>query len=127
LIILAGAYGLFEWWKRNGASLAEARTIAVNVVIFVEVFYLLNCRSLTQSIFRIGVFSNRWVIAGIMAMVLLQMLFTYAPFMNEIMSTAPIGLEAWGQIMVVSLIGYVIIEIEKWLRRRVATRDRRSQ
>lgn len=127
LIILAGAYGLFEWWKRNGASLAEARTIAVNVVIFVEVFYLLNCRSLTQSIFRIGVFSNRWVIAGIVAMVLLQLLFTYAPFMNEIMSTAPIRLEAWGQIMAVSLIGYAIIEFEKWLRRSAAARARRSQ
>lgn len=127
LIILAGAFGLFSWWMQRGASLAEARTIAVNVVIFIMVFYLLNCRSLTQSMFTIGVFSNRWVIAGVFAMVLLQLLFTYAPFMNEIMTSAPIGPQAWAQILAVSLIGYVVIEIEKLLRRITAKRTEQRQ
>ncbi|MEW6650743.1 MAG: cation transporting ATPase C-terminal domain-containing protein, partial [Chloroflexota bacterium] len=126
LLILAGAYGLFSWWYSGGATLAEARTIAVNVVVFVEVFYLFNCRSLTQSMFRIGVFSNRWVVAGVAAMVLFQLLFTYAPFMNGLMESAPIGLEAWAHIFAVSLIGYLIIEFEKWLRRNPATQVRRS-
>ena len=37
VIILAGAFGLFEYELLRGASLAEARTVAVNVVIFVEI------------------------------------------------------------------------------------------
>lgn len=123
LIILSGTYGLFEYWKLNGASLAEARTIAVNVVVFVEVFYLLNCRSLTHSMFRVGVFTNRWIIIGVAAIVLLQILFSYAPFMNEIMSTAAISAEAWVHIILVSLAGYAIIEIEKWLRRRALNKQ----
>ena len=118
MIILAGAFGLFELERRLGASLPAARTVAVNVVVMVEIFYLLNCRSLTHSIFQIGVFSNRWVVAGIAAMVLLQLLFTYAPLMNSALSTAPISAAAWGRIIGAGLVGYLIVEAEKWLRRR---------
>ena len=58
---------LYENWG-NGAgqahSLAEARTVAVNVFVVVEAFYLFNCRSLTRSCIAVGVFSNPWVWVG---------------------------------------------------------------
>ena len=83
----------------------------------VEVFYLLNCRSLTYSMFRLGVFSNLWVWVGIAAMVLLQLLFTYAPFLNTVLESAPISIGAWARIVGVGFIGYLLVELEKWLRR----------
>ncbi len=118
-LILVGAFGLFAWELGIGASLSEARTVAVNVVVFVEMFYLFNCRSLTQSMFRIGLFSNRWLVVGWVVMLLLQLLFTYAPFMNSAMASAPITLHAWWRILGVSIITYLIIEFEKWLRQRL--------
>jgi cation-transporting P-type ATPase F len=118
LIILAGAFGLFELELANGASVAQARTVAVNVVVVVEMFYLLNCRSLTQSVFRIGFFSNRWVIIGLAVLIALQVMFTAAPFMNTFLSSAPISMASWGRVVAVGFAGYVVIEIEKWLRRR---------
>lgn len=121
-LILVGAFGLFEWELATGASLTEARTVAVNVVVVIQMFYLLNCRSLTQSMFRLGVFSNRWLLAGWLVMAALQLLFTYTPLMNELMSSAPIGPEAWGRALVVGFAGYLIIEFEKWLRRRIASK-----
>ncbi len=120
-LILAGAFGLFEWELLSGASVATARTAAVNTVIMVDIFYLLNCRSLTHSVFRIGVFSNRWVIVGIAAMVLLQILFTYAPFLNAVLSSAPLSLGAWARIVAVGFAGYLLVELEKWVRRRRAS------
>jgi cation-transporting ATPase F len=117
-LILVGAFGLFEWELAHGASVEAARTVAVNTVIMVEIFYLLNCRSLTHSMFRIGVFSNRWVIVGIVVMVLLQLLFTYAPFMNAVLSSAPISAGAWARVVAVGFAGYLLVELEKWLRRR---------
>jgi magnesium-transporting ATPase (P-type) len=57
-IILAGAFGLFEYELSRGASVEEARTVAVNVVIFVEILYLFNARSQTRSPFQLGIFSN---------------------------------------------------------------------
>ncbi|MBN1134953.1 MAG: cation-transporting P-type ATPase [Anaerolineae bacterium] len=117
-LILIGAFGLYEWELSRGAGVAAARTVVVNAVIAIEVFYLFNCRSLTQSIFRLGVLSNRWMVVGIGAMALLQVLFTYVPAMNRFLTSAPIDLAAWGRILAVGLGSYLIIEFEKWLRRR---------
>ena len=48
LLTLGGAFGLFVWENSRGASLAEARTAVANVIVFVQLFYLFNCRSLAQ-------------------------------------------------------------------------------
>jgi cation-transporting P-type ATPase F len=119
LIILAGAFGLFEYELARGASIEEARTVAVNVVIFVEILYLFNARSLTKSPFQLGFFTNLWAIGGAVAMVLIQVLFTYAPFMNRLFGSAPMGVSLWLDVIAVSLAAFFMIEIEKWIRRRV--------
>jgi cation-transporting P-type ATPase F len=119
LIILAGAFGLFLLERRVfGVDLAAARTVVVNVVVMVEVAYLLNCRSLLHSMFHLGVFSNRWIFGGIAAMVGAQLLFTYAPVMNRLFHTAPIGAESWLRILGVAAFAWTAVEIEKWLRLR---------
>jgi Ca2+-transporting ATPase len=118
VIILAGAFGLFEYELAQGASIEEARTVAVNVVIFVELFYLFNSRSLTLSPFQLGFFSNPWALGGAALMILIQMIYTYAPFMNNLFSSAPINFILWVDVLAVSLVAYIIIELEKWLRRR---------
>jgi len=118
LIILAGSFGLFEYELGRGATVEEARTVAVNVVIFVEILYLFNARSLTRSPFRLGLFSNPWAIGGALLMALIQLLFTYAPFMNRLFSSAPMSLALWLDVLAVSVAAFLIVEVEKWLRRR---------
>jgi magnesium-transporting ATPase (P-type) len=120
VIILAGAFGLFEYELARGASLAEARTVAVNVIVFVGIFYLFNARSLTRSPFQLGFFTNPWAVGGAVLMVLLQLLFTYVPLMNDLFGSAPISLTLWLDVLVVGLIAYAVIECEKWLRRKRA-------
>ncbi len=118
VMLLIGGFGLFELALYQGATEAEARTIAVNVVALSQAFYLLNCRSLRYSIFKIGVFSNMWIWLGIAAMVMAQLLITYSPLMNKLFHTAPIGLDDWLRILAVGVCIYLIIDLEKWLRRR---------
>ncbi|RPJ59334.1 MAG: HAD family hydrolase, partial [Dehalococcoidia bacterium] len=90
-LLLAGAFGLFEWEMKRGAAVAEARTVAVNVFVLVELFYLFNCRSLTQSMFRVGFFSNPLLFGGVAIMLILQVMFTYLPAMNLMFHSAPIS------------------------------------
>jgi Ca2+-transporting ATPase len=118
LIILAGAFGLFEYELARGASVAEARTVAVNVVIFVEMLYLFNARSQTRSPFQLGFFSNPWAVGSAFLMALIQLLYTYAPFMNTLFGSAPVPLVLWLDVLAVSLVAYVLVEVEKWLRRK---------
>ena len=116
-LILAGAFGLYEEELLYGASVAQARTVAVTAVILIGIFYLLNCRSLDESPLRIGLFSNRWVLAGIPALLVLQLGFVYLPVMNRLFQSAPLGAREWGLTAAVGLLTYAIVEVEKAIRR----------
>ena len=115
--LLAGSFGLFEWEQSRGASIDEARTVAVNVFVVGEIFYLFNCRSLQRSMFHVGLFSNRWVNGGVMTMVVLQLLFTYTAPMNDLFHSAPIDGDAWLRIFAVGSLIWVAVGVEKRVRR----------
>jgi len=117
-LLLLGAFGLFEYELATGAGIAEARTVAVNVFVMGELFYLFNCRSLTKSVFEVGFFSNLWVFGGAGLMFVLQLLFTYVPVMNTALHSSPIGLDAWLRIVAAASLIMVVVGIEKWFVRR---------
>jgi magnesium-transporting ATPase (P-type) len=116
-LLIAGAFGLFEWALARGMSDAEARTVAVNVFVAGELFYLFNCRSLYRSVATMGFFSNRWLLAGVAAAIALQMLFTYTPAMNSLFDSAPIGWDAWWRILAFGAAVSAAVGLEKRLRR----------
>ncbi|ANE54338.1 cation-transporting P-type ATPase [Methylomonas sp. DH-1] len=122
VLLLAGAFGLFEWELMHQETLAKARTVSVNVFVFGELFYLFNCRSLRYSMFKVGVFSNPWVLVGVSAMIALQMLFTYWPPMQNLFGSAAIGQDEWLLILAVSLVIYAVVGLEKLLLRRFGRR-----
>ena len=122
-LMLGAAFWLFAWELSGGASLAEARTAAVNAFVMVELFYLFNCRSLEKSVFQLGFFSNLWVLGGVVAMLLLQVAYTYLPVMNRLFQSAPVDLAVWGRATVAGVVVFVIVEIEKsWWNKKARVR-----
>jgi cation-transporting ATPase F len=123
-IMTAGAFWIYDHIVEGGGSVVEARTTVVNVVVFTELFYLLNCRSLTRSPWAVGFFSNRWVIAGSLGMAALQVLITYVPLMNYWFETAPVTGLQWLKVLGISLFAYLFTDLEKrfqlWSSRRKA-------
>jgi cation-transporting ATPase F len=122
VLLLAGSFGLFLRELAQGQSLAEARTVALNVFVVVQAMYLFNCRSLTLSALRIGLFANPAIWYGVLIMALLQALLTYLPLMNRLFGTAPIGGSEWLEIFAVSVLAYLVVGIEKRLRVAAAKR-----
>ncbi len=118
VLMLAAAFGMFRWELLHGESLAKARTVAVNVFVICELFYLFNCRSLNYSMFHVGVFSNLWVIFGVVSMTLLQLLFTYWPPMQTLFGSADIGLNEWLLIIAAGIGVYAAVGLEKLLIRQ---------
>ena len=118
LLLLIGSFGLFEWELYQGKPIAVARTAAVNVFVVGGIFYLFNCRSLRYSMFRLGVFTNTWVLGGVALMVLLQLAFTYVPFMNTAFSSAPLDGAEWAAIVAIGLVIYAAIGAEKLIQQR---------
>ena len=121
--ILISVYGLFGWAIQEGYSLEETRTVAVNTIVMIEIFYLFNCRSLSQPAHKMGFFSNKLIFLGVACMIMLQLAFTYIPVMNEIFQSKPIGIELWLRIIFVSIITFFIIEITKFVVNRVVLRN----
>ena len=130
LLMSAGAVGLFlyEYRLETGrgvpaeVALREAQTMAVTTVILFQIFYLLNCRSLRDSVLRIGLWSNPWIYAGIGALLLLQAAFVYLPVMNAVFGTAPLVPDALGKSALVASVVLVVISIEKWWRQAARSR-----
>ncbi len=123
LMLLIGAFGLFEWALSQGKSIETARTLAVNVFVFGALFYLFNCRSLRYSMLELGVFSNHWLLLGVTAMALLQVFFTYSATMNMLFGSAPLGMIEWVFVLFSGLVIYSVVGAEKWLRRRSDNRN----
>ena len=118
VLMLAAAFGLFIYAIRQGASLEEGRTVAVNMLVFAEALYLFNTRYLTASCLnREGLLGNRMVLIAVGVVLLLQLLFTYHPLMQTFFHSRAISLEAWGQIAGLSLLIFILVEIEKVLLR----------
>ena len=114
-IMLLGSFSLFSAALDAGSTDAEARTLAVNAFVAMEIGYLFNCRSLHQSVWRIGWFTNRWIWVGIASTVALQIAFTYLPFMNDIFGSSPLPLVAWWPVVGLGVLITLVIGAVKWL------------
>jgi Ca2+-transporting ATPase len=129
LLMAAGAVGLFlyEYAAAGGSreALAKAQTMAVTTVVMFQIFYLLNCRSLRGSIVKIGLFSNATVFGGIAAILALQALFVYAPFMHAVFGSAPLPAEDVLASVLAGAVVLPLVGLEKWLRQRAGGRARR--
>ncbi len=112
-VMAVGGFWIYDHIVEGGGNVAEARTIVVNVIVFVELFYLFNCRSITRSPVAVGFFANPWVIFGSVGMALLQILLTYVPLMNRWFDTAPISGEGWLKVLALSAVSYIVIDLEK--------------
>ncbi|GAA1331612.1 HAD-IC family P-type ATPase [Saccharothrix algeriensis] len=115
VVLLAGSFTAFHL---SGGAVDEARTVAVNVFVAAQIAYLVNSRSLERFRPHVGLRANPWLPAGIAVTIALQLLFTYAPFMNTLFHTAPIGWASWAFVAALALVAYGVVELDKWWRRR---------
>jgi potassium/sodium efflux P-type ATPase len=117
VIFAAGIFGQFELALMLGRDLEAARTMAVNTLIAMEVFYLFSMRySLGTSLTWQGVIGTKPVLIALAVVLCAQLLFIYAPFMQNIFDSRALSLTDLLLIVATGIIVMVIIEIEKQMR-----------
>ena len=79
--------------------------------------HALAVRSDHWSLFQQGLLSNKLMLAAVALTFGLQMLITYVPAMNTIFKTQPLPIYELGVSLGLSLVVFVAVEIEKWLKR----------
>jgi calcium-translocating P-type ATPase len=118
-LMLIGAFGLFELAVGAGYSTEQARTLAVNAFVAMEIGYLFNCRSLEHSVLSVGLFTNRLLLLGVAVMISLQLVLTYVPLFQAAFSTASLPAQAWLPVVGVGVGVFVLVGLEKAVTGRV--------
>jgi len=108
----------FFWMKDYGASDGMARTAAVNAITLGQVFYLLNSRYLLDSSLSPNAHTgNPYLWYGIGAVVVLQLLFTYAPPFHAIFGNESLPLWVWPWLVGGGILFFLVVELEKLIIR----------
>ena len=116
-LFLVGAFGMFAWAIGRGLPPEVARTMVVNTIVVMEIFYLFSVRyAYGTSLTLRGFFGTPAVLGGIAAVIVLQFAFTYAPFMAIPFDTAPVAFADGLVIVAVGVALFAILEVEKRVR-----------
>jgi Ca2+-transporting ATPase len=114
-LLTLAAFGI-EYYVMGG-GIDRARVIAFSTTIFAQNIHAFNVRSNRFSLFQLGVFSNRWLVAAFGVVVVSELAVIYLPFLQPVFKTMPIGLRDWAVVMGLGVMPLVIVEIVKLLRR----------
>jgi magnesium-transporting ATPase (P-type) len=100
--------------------LTQAQTAAFWAVLMVHDGFVLSARSINRSAFTFSPFSNKWLLAGISASLALRLIPMFVPQVADAFRMANFPLEWWLYILPCLLPGFIVLEIEKLIRRRFA-------
>jgi P-type Ca2+ transporter type 2C len=95
-------------------GIARARTAAFIVLACSQLFHSFNCRSMTESLFKLGILTNKKLLLAAFVSFFLQMLVVYAPFLQKVFKTEPLGLFDWGLVLGISSFPLWAMEFWKW-------------
>jgi magnesium-transporting ATPase (P-type) len=98
--------------------LTQAQTAAFWAVLLVHFGFVMSARSVYRSAFTLNPLSNRWLLLGILASILARLLPTFLPVFSSIFRTAAFPLEWWPLILPCLLPGFLVLELDKLIRRR---------
>ncbi|HRZ13878.1 MAG TPA: calcium-translocating P-type ATPase, SERCA-type [Candidatus Omnitrophota bacterium] len=96
----------------------RARTAAFVVLSCAQLFHAFNCRSMTESLFKLGIFSNPQLIAANLMSFSLQMAVVYVPFLQTVFKTEPLGLFDWCLVIGLASLPLWAMELFKLIKRR---------
>jgi magnesium-transporting ATPase (P-type) len=118
-MVATACIALFLLELRAGVDPDLARTVAVNALVTAEAFYLFNCRFIWRSSMGMRSLSgNRAVHVAIGVLVLLQLAFTYLPFMQAWFGTAAMRPMDWLYCLALGAGLFCVVEAEKAMGRR---------
>ncbi len=119
LLIGGATMGVFYGVAATGVDIEFARTEAVLMLAFGQLAYLFNCRFLTRSSLTLDVLrGNRAVWWSAIALIVLQVIYTYVPFMNLLFESRPLPAASWILPIVVSIAIFLAVEGLKAVRAR---------
>ncbi|MCC5969260.1 MAG: HAD-IC family P-type ATPase [Pararhodobacter sp.] len=118
VLFAIGIYGQFQLALAQGQSVEVARTMAVNTLVAMEVFYLFSIRFRLRSVLTLeGVRGTPAVLVAVGIVVALQAAFTWAPPMQALFDTRALGLAELAQCTAAGVLVLLVLEFDKMIER----------
>ena len=123
VLFVCGAFGVFHWAEARGETIERARTLVVNTIVVMEIFYLFSVRYVHGTSLTLeGVLGTPAVLIGVGVTVIAQLAFTYLPAMQTLVQTRPVGPLDGAVVLATGVALLVLCELEKRLRARFRRR-----
>ena len=100
------------------ASLDGARTMAFTTLVFAELFRAFSARSPHYTLREIGIFTNPALVKSFLLAGAMMLVVIYVPFLEPIFNTEFMGLKQWAVMLPLSLLPFVVGELQKILTRK---------
>ena len=115
--LLIGGVSLYacHWALEHGV---HAQTMTFTVLTYAQLAHVMAIRSERESLFAIGVASNRLLLSAVVASVLLHLLLIYTPWLQGVFGTEAIAPSALALAFALALLVFAGVEVEKWAIRR---------
>ncbi len=97
-------------------DLEKARTLALTASVFFELFLVFTCRSDKQTIFELGIWSNKFVVWSVATAFVLQLIAIYTP-LAKVFGFVPLSFAEFLLVLFVSSLGLVFFEVMKIVER----------
>lgn len=108
---------LTQYWSINHSG-AHWQTMVFTVVCLSQLGHVLAIRSERESLFTIGIFSNKALLGAVLFSFAAQLAVIYIPAFNAILKTEPLSADELAFTVAASSVVFFAVEIEKLWRRR---------
>ncbi len=113
-VVLIAYYVGWAWHPSNAAL---AQTMAFITLSASELVRAYTARSERASLFRLGVFSNKYMQYAVLLSIVLLLSVVYIPFLQPIFNTVTLGMREWAVILPLLLVPGIAAEITKAITR----------
>jgi Ca2+-transporting ATPase len=115
-ILMAGIVLVVQAWAITSEH-AHWQTMVFTVLCLTQLGHVFAIRSEKESLFKIGLFSNKYLFFAVLLTLILQLSTVYVPALNPIFKTEPLTLNELMLTLALSSVVFFAVEVEKLFRR----------
>lgn len=117
-LLAAAAFLVEAWMVSAGQDTDHIRTMVLHTLVTAQWAYLFNCRLQDQFSLNAALLRNGALLTVTLALVLLQCLVLYVPFMQTAFHTVPLSFGNWLVALGIGVVVFFAVELEKLVIRR---------
>jgi Ca2+-transporting ATPase len=104
-------------------DITKARTMVFTTIVSMVMFIPFSFRSLEESVLKLGLFNNKWLLPATVGVALTTIFVMYTPLTQQVLSLVPLTLGDWAICVSAAFSMFIFMEAEKFFLNRRKTQE----